>query len=130
MRGRDFMQDTLFTTRSLESFVPANHPLRPIREILNTALKRMDSLFEVMYAEAGRDSIAPEKLLRALMLQVLYGMRSERMLVEQLGYNLLFRWFVGLATHDAGVEPRGVFTARVAPASEGPEVKDLGAKLL
>ena len=100
MRGRDFMQDTLFTTRSLESFVPAEHPLRPIREMLNTALKGMDPLFEAMYAESGRDSIAPEKLLRALMLQVLYGIRSERMLVEQLGYNLLFRWFVGVSMHD------------------------------
>jgi transposase len=100
MRGRDFMQDTLFTTRSLESFVPAEHPLRPIREILNTALKGMDPLFKTMYAEDGRDSIAPEKLLRALMLQVLYGVRSERMLVEQLGYNLLYRWFVGVSMHD------------------------------
>jgi len=94
------MQDTLFTTRSLESFVPGDHPLRPIREILNTVLKDMDRLFDKMYADGGRDSIAPEKLLRALMLQVLYGVRSERMLMEQLGYNLLFRWFVGLSMHD------------------------------
>jgi transposase len=100
MRGADFMQDTLFSIRSLESFVPAEHPLRPVREILNTALKRMDSVFAAMYAAGGRDSIAPEKLLRALMLQVLYGVRSERMLIEQLGYNLLFRWFVGLSLQD------------------------------
>lgn len=100
MRGADSMQDTLFTTRSLESFVPGDHPLRPVREILNTALKGMDRRFEAMYAECGRDSIAPEKLLRALMLQVLYGVRSERMIVEQLGYNLLFRWFVGISMHD------------------------------
>ena len=100
MRGADSMQDTLFTTRSLESFVPGDHPLRPVREILNTALKGMDRRFEAMYADSGRDSIAPEKLLRALMLQVLYGVRSERMLVEQLGYNLLFRWFVGISMHD------------------------------
>jgi len=100
MRGADFMQDTLFTMRSLESFVPAEHPLRPVREILNTALKRMDVLFDSMYAANGRDSIAPEKLLRALMLQILYGVRSERMLIEQLGYNLLFRWFVGVSIHD------------------------------
>jgi transposase len=100
MRGADFMQDTLFTMRSLNSFVPDDHPLRPVREILDAALKNMDRLFEAMYAKSGRDSIAPEKLLRALMLQVLYGVRSERMLVEQLGYNLLFRWFVGLAIHD------------------------------
>ena len=100
MRGADFMQDTLFSVRSLESFVPAEHPLRPVREILNTALKRMDALFAAMYASSGRDSIAPEKLLRALMLQVLYGVRSERMLIEQLGYNLLFRWFVGVSMED------------------------------
>jgi transposase len=100
MRGADFMQDTLFTMRSLDSFVPADHPLRPVREILNTALKAMDRLFAAMYAKSGRDSIAPEKLLRALMLQVLYGVRSERMLIEQLGYNLLFRWFVGVSIHE------------------------------
>ena len=100
MRGADFMQDTLFSVRSLESFVPAEHPLRPVREILNTALTRMDPVFAAMYAAGGRDSIAPEKLLRALMLQVLYGVRSERMLIEQLGYNLLFRWFVGLSIQD------------------------------
>ena len=100
MRGPDVMQDTLFSVRNLESYVPAEHPLRPVRDILNEALKRMDPLFAAMYAPAGRDSIAPEKLLRALMLQVLYGVRSERMLIEQLGYNLLFRWFVGVAMQD------------------------------
>ena len=100
MRGADFMQDMLFSVRSLESFVPNEHPLRPLREILNTALERMDCVFAAMYAPGGRDSIAPEKLLRALMLQVLYGVRSERMIIEQLGYNLLFRWFVGLSIED------------------------------
>ena len=101
MRGPDIMQDTLFTVRSLDSFVPENHPLRPIREILNRALKDMDAAFEAMYAESGRDSIPPEKLLRALMLQLLYSIRSERLVVEQLSYNLLFRWFVGGAMDDA-----------------------------
>ncbi len=100
MRGADIMQDTLFTVRSLDSFVPGNHPLRPIREILNRALKDMDTSFDAMYAQSGRDSIAPEKLLRALMLQLLYSIRSERLLVEQLGYNLRFRWFVGLSMED------------------------------
>src|SRR5262245_61357382 len=100
MRGSDVMQDTLFTVRSLESYVPTEHPLRPVRDILNEALRQMDPLFAAMYAPAGRDSIAPEKLLRALMLQVLYGVRSERLVIEQLGYNLLFRWFVGLAMED------------------------------
>ncbi len=101
MRGADIMQDTLFTVRSLDSFVPENHPLRPIREILNRALKDMDAAFEAMYAESGRDSIPPEKLLRALMLQLLYSIRSERLVVEQLSYNLLFRWFVGVSMDDA-----------------------------
>ena len=100
MRGQDIMQDTLFTVRNLDSFVPENHPLRPIREILNQALKGMDAAFKAMYAESGRDSIAPEKLLRALMLQLLYAIRSERLVVEQLGYNLLFRWFVGVSMDD------------------------------
>ena len=100
MRGPDVMQDALFTVRSLDSFVPADHPLRPIRELLNVALKEMDAAFEAMYAPGGRDSIAPEKLLRALMLQLLYSIRSERLLVEQLGYNLLFRWFVGVSMDD------------------------------
>jgi transposase len=94
------MQDTLFTVRNLDSFVPENHPLRPIREILNQALKGMDAALNAMYAESGRESIAPEKLLRALMLQLLYAIRSERLLVEQLGYNLLFRWFVGVSMDD------------------------------
>ena len=71
MRGPDVMQSTLFAVRSLESYVPAAHPLRPVRDILNEALRRMDPLFATMYAPAGRDSIAPEKLLRSLMLQVL-----------------------------------------------------------
>jgi len=101
MRGPDIMQDTLFTVRSLDSFVPENHPLRPIREILNRALKDMDAAFEAMYADSGRDSIPPEKLLRALMLQLLYSIRSERLVVEQLSYNLLFRWFVGVSMDDA-----------------------------
>lgn len=79
------------------------HPLRPVRDILNAALLRMDRVFEAMYAKNGRDSIAPEKLLRALTLQVLYGLRSERMLVEPLGYNLLFRWFVGTSGDVANV---------------------------
>jgi len=97
MRGADVMQDALFTVRSLDSFVPKDHPLRPIREILNEALTEMDSAFASMYPPIGRDSIAPEKLMRAMMLQLLYGIRSERQLAEQLGYNLLFRWFIGVS---------------------------------
>ena len=91
------MQDTLFTTRSLDSYVPKKHPLRRIQELLNRALVRLDSTFEQMYADGGRESIPPERLLRALALQALYSVRSERLLCEQLEYNMLFRWFVGLS---------------------------------
>ncbi|WP_147484370.1 transposase, partial [Burkholderia pseudomallei] len=78
-----------------------DHPLRPLRLLVNQALKRLNGLFGTIYADSGRASIAPEKLLRALLLQVLYSVRSERMLMEQMRYNLLFRWFVGLAIEDA-----------------------------
>jgi len=81
--------------------VPADHPLRPLLLLVNQALKRLNGLFGTIYADSGRASIAPEKLLRALLLQVLYSVRSERMLMEQMRYNLLFRWFVGLAIEDA-----------------------------
>lgn len=100
MRGADVLQESLFTTVHLESFVPADHPIRPLRELFNTALKRISYLFDAAYAEGGRESIAPERLMRALLLQVLYGIGSERQLVEQTHYNLLFRWFVGLSIDD------------------------------
>jgi transposase len=86
----------MFSYLRVEDYVPKDHPLRPIREIVNAALREMDETFAAMYAESGRDSIAPERLLRGLILQSLYGLRSERLLCEQLGYNMLFRWFVGL----------------------------------
>lgn len=85
----DEMQDPLFTTVKLEDFVPAGHPLRAIRLLVNDALKRLNGLFSVIYADTGRASIAPEKLMRALLLQVFYSVRSERMLMEQMRYNLL-----------------------------------------
>ncbi|CAE6847835.1 hypothetical protein R69746_07214 [Paraburkholderia aspalathi] len=91
----------LFTTVRLEDLVPADHPLRPIRLLVNDALKRLNGLFSVIYADTGRASIAPEKLLRALLLQEFYSVRSERMPMEQMRYNLLFRRFVGLAIEDA-----------------------------
>jgi transposase len=100
MRGDDFQQDAMFSYVSPEQRVPADHPLRPIRQMVDTVLKRLSPLFEGMYAECGRPSIPPEKLLRALLLQCLYSVRSERMLMEQLDYNLLFRWFVGLNMDD------------------------------
>ncbi|MBB5510889.1 transposase [Paraburkholderia sp. JPY681] len=96
----DETQEALFTTVKLEDFVPADHPLRPIRLLVNQALTRLNGLFGIIYADSGRASIAPEKLVRALLLQVFYSVRSERMLMEQMQYNLLFRWFVGLAIED------------------------------
>ncbi|RBA57792.1 IS5 family transposase, partial [Xanthomonas oryzae] len=94
----------MFTVKRLEEFIPANHPLRPVREMVNGALRRLDGLFERMYApndKGGRPSIAPEKLARAMLLQVFYSIRSERQLMEQVQYNLLFRWFIGLSMDDA-----------------------------
>jgi transposase len=96
VRGQDHQQAAIFSYLSPEQRVPSNHPLRPIREITGTVLKQLSELFSEIYSPLGRRSIAPEKLLRALLLQVLYTIRSERMLMEQLEYNLLFRWFVGL----------------------------------
>jgi transposase len=100
MRGDDLQQGAMFSYLSPEQRVPADHPLRPIRQMVDTVLKRLSPRFEGMYAEGGRPSIAPEKLLRALLLQCLYSVRSERLLMEQLDYNLLFRWFVGLNMDD------------------------------
>lgn len=97
MRGVDVTIDSMFSYQTLEDYVPKEHPLRPIREIVNAALREMDGTFAAMYADSGRDSIPPEQLLRGLILQCLYGLRSERLLCEQLGYNMLFRWFVGLS---------------------------------
>ena len=104
MRGADTFTESLFTMRHLDDFVPADHPLRVIRIMVNKALANMDDLFGQMYAadiKGGRPSIAPEKLLRAMLIQVLYSVRSERQLMEQTQYNLLLRWFIGLAMDDA-----------------------------
>jgi transposase len=95
------MQKSLFTVAKLDDFVPADHPLRSLRLLVNEALAGMNERFNAIYADTGRDSIAPEKPVRALLLQVFYSIRSERQLCEQLNYNLLFRWFVGLAIDDA-----------------------------
>ena len=112
MRGADTFTEGLFTLKKLDDFVPANHPLRVIRTMVNKALAEMGELFAGMYeedAKGGRPSIAPEKLLRAMLLQVLYSIRSERQLMEQTQYNLLFRWFIGLSMDDAVWVPT-VFT--------------------
>ena len=103
MRGADAFTESLFTMRHLEDFVPDDHPLRPIRLLVNEALLKMDALFARMYEpdyKGGRPSIAPEMLLRAMLLQVFYSVRSERQLMEQTQYNMLFRWFIGLAMDD------------------------------
>jgi transposase len=101
MRGTDGMQEALFTVAKLEDFVPGDHPLRAIRSLVNEALVGLNARFNDIYADHGRPSIPPEKLIRALLLQVFYSVRSERQICEQLRYNLLFRWFVGLAIDDA-----------------------------
>ncbi len=100
MRGDDEQQDGVFSYVSLEQRVPSKHPLRRIRRMVDQALGELSGQFDELYATTGRPSIAPEKLLRALLLQALYGKRSERLLMEELDYSLLFRWFVGLAIDD------------------------------
>ena len=96
MRGDDLQQPAMFSYVSPEQRVPAEHPLRMIRQMVDEVLKSLSRRFDRLYSHTGRPSIPPEKLLRALLLQVLYTVRSERLLMEQLDYNLLFRWFVGL----------------------------------
>ncbi|ACC72389.1 IS5-like element ISBph3 family transposase [Paraburkholderia phymatum] len=112
MRGVDTFTENLFSVRKLDDFVPTSHPLRSIRVMANEALAKMDRIFAGMYEadiKGGRPSIAPEKLLRAMLLQVLYSIRSERQLMEQTQYNLLFRWFIGLSMDDSVWVPT-VFT--------------------
>jgi len=96
MRGDDNLQEGIFSYISPEKRVPADHPLRPIRKMADEILKEMSPQFAKLYSNVGRPSIAPERLLRSLLLQIFYSVRSERMLIEQLQYNLLFRWFVGM----------------------------------
>jgi transposase len=100
MRGSDATSGSLFSYVDLEERVPAAHPLRTIRAIVNDALVSLDAEFERLYEGTGRQSVAPERLLRASLLQAFYSVRSERQLMEQIDYNLLFRWFVGLGIDD------------------------------
>jgi len=109
MRGQDAQQAQMFSYVSLEERIPADHPLRPIRAMADKALVALSPLFNTLYAPGGRESIPPERLLRALLLQVLYTIRSERQLMEQMHYNLLYRWFVGLNMDD-GLWDVTVFT--------------------
>ena len=101
MRGSDQRSGSLFSYVDLEARVRRDHPLRPIRAIVNAALERLSGEFAVLYAGVGRPSIPPERLLRALLLQAFYGIRSERQIMERLEFDLLFRWFVGLGVDDA-----------------------------
>lgn len=101
MRSKDVQHALMWSTLSPEDTVPENHPLRQIRSMVNEILSKLSPEFTKIYARRGRPSIAPEKLLRARLLQILYSVRSEPMLLEQLRYNLLFRWFVGLGMDDA-----------------------------
>src|SRR5467141_4968301 len=118
MRGADQQQSGMFSYISAERRVPKDHPLRTVRVMVNAALKELGARFDAVYASGGRPSIAPEKLLRALLLQVLYTVRSERLLMEQLDYNFLFRWFVGLSIDDP-VWDANVFTKNRERLLEG-----------
>jgi transposase len=109
MRGDDVRMESLFSYLSCEARVPQDHPLRPIRTIVDQSLTVLSPAFDALYSDIGRPSIPPEKLLRALLLQAFYSVRSERQLMEQLDYNLLFRWFVDLAM-DAPIWDVTVFT--------------------
>ena len=109
MRGDDRRPDTMFSYVAPEQRVPADHPLRAIRTMVDTALRELSPEFARLYPKTGRPSIPPEQLLRALLVQMLYSVRSERQLMEQLDYNLLFRWFVGLSMDDRVWDPT-VFT--------------------
>jgi transposase len=112
MRGEERQSGGLFSYVDLEARVPADHPLRPIRAIVDDALSALSGEFEALYSHLGRPSIPPERLLRALLLQAFYSVRSERLLIEQLDYNLLFRWFVGLAIDDPVWHPTAFTTNR------------------
>ena len=106
MRGPQTLQGGIFSYVSLESRIPEDHPLRAIRRLVDAALEQLSRRFDGIYAKGvGRPSVPPEQLLRALLLQVLYTIRSERQLIEQIDYNLLYRWFVGL---ELDIAPRPV----------------------
>src|SRR5687767_9958789 len=96
MRGDDRQPDAMFSYISAEQRVPSDHPLRAVRRLVDDVLREMSREFDGLYATVGRPSVPPERLLRAQLLQIFYSIRSERLLMEQLDYNLLFRWFVGL----------------------------------
>ena len=112
MRGREAEQPLLFSYVNLESRVPRDHPLRLIKALVDKILQQLSPRFDQMYSRRGRPSVPPEQLLRALLLQIFYSVRSERLLMEQLDYNLLFRWFVGLGMDDEVWVPETFSTNR------------------
>jgi transposase len=123
MRGTKNEQQTLYSYVSQEDRIPADHPLRVIRKMVDPMLESMSKRFDKLYAETGRPSIPPEQLLRALLLQVFYSIRSERLLMEQLNYNLLYRWFVGLSMDDP-VWDHSVFSKNRDRLLEGDVAKE------
>lgn len=129
MRGRDDRSEGLFSYVRLEERVPADHPLRPIRALADEALAALNDRFAELYSWTGRPSIAPEMLLRATLLQAFFSVRSERLLMEQIDYNLLFRWFVGLPM-DADVWHPTVFTHNRDRLLEAEVAHDFLAALL
>ena len=129
MRGRFFDQGGMFSYIQPERRIPANHPLREVRELVREVLKDLSHTFEKLYSHEGRPSIAPEQLFSALLLQVFYSIRSERQVMEQLEYNLLFRWFVGLSPDDP-IWDATVFTKNRERLQEGDVFQKFMAKLL
>ena len=123
MRGRLVDQGGLFSYIAPEKRVPANHPLRKIRELVRDVLGELNGNLGKLYASEGRPSIPPEQLLSALLLQAFYGIRSERQLMEQLDYNLLYRWFVGLSPDDPVWDPT-TFTKNRERLQRRAEIRD------
>jgi len=105
MRGADVTQEDLFSYRTLEERIPADHPLRHLRKVVDILLTTMDAELDALYAKTGRESIPPERLLRASLIQILFSIRSERQRVQHLDFNLLYRWFVGLTLDDEVWDP-------------------------
>src|SRR5881398_371503 len=129
MRGGDRIQSAMFSYLSPETRVRKEHPLRSIRGMVDSALGEMSPLFDDMYSELGRPSIAPEKLLRAQLLQMLYSVRSERLLIEDIDYSILFRWFVGLNLDEA-VWDATTFTKNRDRLLEGAVAKEFLAQVV
>ena len=129
MRGRFFDQGGMFSYIQPERRIPTSHPLRKVRELVREVLKELSHTLGKLYSHEGRPSIPPEQLLSALLLQVFYSIRSERQLMEQLDYNLLFRWFVGLSPDDP-IWDATVFTKNRERLQEGDVFQKFMAKLL